>query len=189
MIHDLDNTLAVLLKNELPAELVRQVTITFVTPDSEFPPASVTLPAIDFFLYDVRENWELRNNEWVMERNNGMVTKQGPPIRVDCSYLVTAWASKSVQNPAEDEHRLLGEIIQVLVRHRRLPDAVLQGSLRGQEPPLRAKVLQTANLQSLGEFWQALGGRPRAALHYTVTISVPAAEPIVVGPPVVEKRI
>jgi hypothetical protein len=137
----------------------------------------------------VHEDWALRNNAWVTERGNVVVTKQGPPIRIDCSYLITAWASKSVQNPAEDEHRLLGEIVQVLVRHRTIPAAVLQGSLHGQEPPLRTKVLQTANLQSLGEFWQALGGRPKAALHYSVTMSIPAAEPIIVGPPVVEKRI
>lgn len=32
--------------------------------------------------------------------------------------------------------------------------------------------LQASNLQSLGEFWQAMGNKPRAALAYTVTISV-----------------
>jgi hypothetical protein len=189
MLHDLDKTLETLLKRELPSALVEQVTITFATPDSEFPPPAVALPAINFFLYDVRENWELRNNEWITERTNGTVTKQGPPVRMDCSYLVTVWASKSVPDPAQDEHRLLGEVVKVLVRHRRLPLEILQGGLQGQEPPLRAKVLQTTFLQSLGEFWQALGGKPRAALHYTVTMSVPFAEPVDLGPPVVEKRI
>lgn len=188
MLHDLDKTLETLLKRELPPALVEQVTISFATPDSEFPPPSVALPAIDFFLYDTRENWELRNNEWVIERTNRTVIKQGPPVRVDCSYLVTAWASKSAPDPAQDEHRLLGEAMKVLVRHRKIPAEVLQGSLQGQEPPLRTKVLQTTNLQSLGEFWQALGGKPKAALHYSVTISVPFTEPVEVGPPVTEKR-
>ena len=31
--------------------------------------------------------------------------------------------------------------------------------------------------QSLGEFWQALGGKPKAALNYTVTLSVDVTEP------------
>jgi len=32
-------------------------------------------------------------------------------------------------------------------------------------------------LQSLGEFWQALGGKPKAALNYQVTLSVDVAKP------------
>ena len=188
MFHDLDSTLEVLLKRELPPPLVAQVTISFATPDSEFPPPSVTLPAIDFFLYDIRENWELRTNEWLTERTNGTVIQHGPPVRVECSYLVTAWASKSAPDPAQDEHRLLGEVIRVLVRHRKLPAQVLQGGLQGQEPPLRTKVLQPTNLQSLGEFWQALGGKPKAAAHYSVTMSVPFTEPVDLGPPVTEVR-
>ena len=44
MIHDLDRTLEVLLTRELPTELANQVTISFTTPDDQFPPTSVTLP-------------------------------------------------------------------------------------------------------------------------------------------------
>lgn len=189
MLHDLDNTLETLLKSELPPALVEQVTITFATPDEQFPPPSVMLPAIDFFLYDVRENWDLRSSEWQVERSNGVVTKQPPPVRVDCSYLITAWASMSAPDPAQDEHRILGEVLKVLVRHRKLPAVVLQGGLQGQEPPLRTRVLQTTLLQSMGEFWQAMGGKPRAAVHYSVTMSVPLGEPVAGGPPVMEKRI
>jgi hypothetical protein len=32
--------------------------------------------------------------------------------------------------------------------------------------------LQPGRLQSLGEFWQALGGKPKAALNYQITLSV-----------------
>ena len=189
MLSDLDKTLEALLKSELPADLVEQVKISFATPDAEFPPSSVVLPAIDLFLYDIRENWELRSNDWTRERTNGVVISHGPPVRVDCSYLVTAWANKSAPDPTQDEHRLLGEVINVLVRHRTIPTEVLQGKLQGQEPPVRTKVLQTTNLQGLGEFWQALGGKPKAALHYSITISIPVGEPVVVGPPVIDTRV
>lgn len=190
MIHDLDKTLEELLKHELPPDLVEQVTISFATPDDQFPPPSVTPPAIDFFLYDVRENWELRQNEWRVERrDDGTVAKHRPPARVDCSYLITAWASEGAPNPTQDQHRLLGEVLRALLRHRTIPAEALQGSLQGQEPPVRAKPLQPSQLQSLGEFWQAMGGKPRATLHYTVTISVPVGEPIKAGPPVRERRI
>ena len=55
---------------------------------------------------------------------------------------------------------------------------VLQGSLQTQELPLPTAVLQPGHLQSLGEFWQALGGKPKAALNYTVTVAVQPTPPV-----------
>ncbi len=173
MIDDLDKTLEELLRQELPQNLVEQVTISFATPDDQFPPTSVTLPAVDLFLYDVRENRELRSNEWLVERNAGMATKQRAPVRVDCSYLITAWAGD-----ADSEHRLLGKVMRALLRHPTLPAGVLSEGLRGQEVPLPTSSLQPGRLQSMGEFWQAMEGKPRAALNYTVTIGVEPHEPV-----------
>ena len=51
-------------------------------------------------------------------------------------------------------------------------DDLLQGGLQSQELPLPTAALQPGRLQSLGEFWQALGGKPKSALNYTVTIAV-----------------
>lgn len=188
MIDDLDRSLENLLRRELPAELVAQITISFATPDGQFPPASVALPAIDLFLYDVRENRELRDGEWRIERqSDGTAVRKAPPVRVDCSYLITAWPSESSTTPARDEHRMLGEVMKALLRHQTLPSAVLEGSLVGQQPPLPASTLQPGRLQSLAEFWQALGGKPKATLSYTVTIGVEAGVAAEAGPPVREK--
>jgi hypothetical protein len=187
MIDDLDRSLAALLAQGLPAGLVEQVTVTFAAPNDQFPPPSVALPAVDLFLYDVRENRDLRRVEPQVERRNGGVVQTPPPVRVDCSYLVTVWASESSTTPAYDEHRLLGEVLRVLLRHPTLPEAVLQGSLRDQEQPPPTRALQSGHLQNLGEFWQALGGKPRAALNYTVTLAIPVGEPVDLGAPVSER--
>ncbi len=190
MLNDLDKTLTELLRHGLPRELVSQVTISFATPDDQFPPSSVSLPAIDLFLYDVRENRELRSNEWIVERkSDGTATRRRSPVRVECSYLVTAWASDSSPDPAQDEHHMLGEVMKVLLRHPIIPPGILQGDLKGQEPPLPAITLQPGRLQSVGEFWQALGGKPKAALNYTVTIGVEVHEAVETGPPVIDKRL
>jgi hypothetical protein len=157
LIDDLDRTLEELLRRELPPHLVTQVTISFVTPDDQFPPSSVSLPAIDLFLYDLRENRELRTNEWQLERRNGTATRKRAPARVDYSYLITAWASDSSTTPALDEHRLLGEVMRALLRHPAIPAEALQGSLQRQEPPLPATALQPDHLQRLGN-----SGRPWA---------------------------
>ena len=176
MIDDLDRTIAALLRHErygLPPVLAEQVQISFAAPDDEFPPQSVTLPAVDLFLYDVRENVELRSNEVFIERHgDGKAMRTRAPVRVDFSYLVTAWSSESVPDRAQDEHRLLGEVMQTLLRHRTIPEDVLQGVLVTQSPPLPASALQPGRLQSLGEFWQALGGKPKAALNYSVTLAI-----------------
>jgi hypothetical protein len=178
MIQDLDETIAALLRRDLPAALAEQVEISFATPDDQFPSQSVTLPAVDLFLYDVRENLELRTNDVAIERRgDGTATLSRAPVRVDFAYLITAWPSETAPNPAEDEHRLLGEVMRVLLRYRTIPEEVLQGELRGQRLPLPVSSLQPGRLQSMGEFWQAVGGKPKAALNYQVTVSVDVAVP------------
>ncbi|HSI25935.1 MAG TPA: DUF4255 domain-containing protein [Aeromicrobium sp.] len=177
MIDDLDESLKVLLRRELPATISGQVSVSFAAPDDEFHSA-VRLPAVDLFLYDIRENVELRSNDDIVQRrSDGTGVRLRAPIRVDASYLITAWPGSSDKDRPEDEHRLLGEVMQALLRHRTLPQDVLRGSLADQALPLPVSTLQPGRLQSLGEFWQALGGKPKAALNYTVTFAVESARP------------
>jgi len=187
MFQDLDATLAALLDAELA---VQNVAVSFAAPDDQFPPSGVSLPAVAFFLYDVRENTGLRPSQWELERRaDGMVTRKRPPVRVDCSYLITAWPSEAAPDPAQDEHRLLGEVMKVLLGHPKIPAAYLRGELVGQDPPMPARIIAEAQLHSLGEFWQAMGGKPKATLHYAVTVSVDVFEPAEVGPEVTNKVI
>src|SRR4029077_74237 len=123
-------------------------------------------------LYDVRENAELRSVDPTVTTTNGRASEMPAAVRVDCSYLVTAWPSDSSPTPAEDEHRLLGEVTLVLLANATLPPAVLQGTLQTQELPLPASAVQSRRLQRVGDFWQALGGKPKATLNYTVTIAM-----------------
>jgi hypothetical protein len=175
VIHELDQTLAALLKRELPGR--DQITVSFAAPDDQF---SVKLPAVDLFLYDLRENLELRSNDDLIERHSdGTAIRRQPPVRVDASYLITAWpgGAGGHSDSSEDEHRLLGSVMRALLRFRKLPRDLLKGSLANQELPLPVSSLHPGRLQSLGEFWQALGGKPKAALNYTVTLCVDASEP------------
>jgi uncharacterized protein DUF4255 len=178
MFHDLDSTLAELLRRELAPDLVEQVGVSFAAPDESFPPTSVPLPSINLFLYEIQENRELRSSEPSIERRaDGSVLSVGPPVRVDCRYLVTAWAKAGVQQPEQDEHRILGEAMRVLLRHRELPSEVLRGSLRASSRPVRASALRSDPQRGRAELWQALGGRPKAAFEYVVTVEVVAQTP------------
>jgi hypothetical protein len=188
MLDDLDATLAKLLRQELPKAVVGQLAISFLAPSAEFPPSSVTPPALNLFLYDVREDREGRAGDWVLERDDAgkPAGRRAPPVRIECSYLITAWPSTVSSDPAGDEHRLLGEVIRVLARHPVVPASVLQGALKQQPPALPATSLQPGRLASIAELWQAAGGRPKAALTTTITLEVDTIEPQVVGPPVEE---
>ncbi|QCP49816.1 DUF4255 domain-containing protein [Trinickia violacea] len=178
MIDDLDKTLAALLRRELAPGLSEQIQVSFEAPDDRFPPQSVTTPAIDLFLYDVRENLELRSNDVMLDHHaDGTAQRRRMPVRVDASYLITAWPREGLANPAEDEHRLLGEVMRALLRYRTIPQDLLRGSLVASDLPLPVSALQPGRLQSLGEFWQAMGGKPKAAINYTVTLSVDVAVP------------
>jgi hypothetical protein len=169
MLQDLDSTICALLLQALPSLSDGQ--IHFETPFDDYAPA---LPAVNLFLYDVRENRDLRSNEWQTQRpSNGTVTRVPPPVRVACAYLITAWAAG-----IDDEHLLLGQVMQALLRYPTIPATMLQGALAEDGLPLPTSALQASSLQSIGEFWQAMRGKPRAALSYTVTISVSAADPV-----------
>ncbi|MEB3310420.1 MAG: DUF4255 domain-containing protein [Snowella sp.] len=178
MLNDLNLTLEELLMAELPQRFSStQTAITFCTPDRQVIGLKSKFPALNLFLYDIRENLELRNSSWTVTRNdNGTATREPSPARVDCSYLITMWPNDSDEKSVQVEYEILGEVMQVLLRYPRLPPEILQGSLKDFPPPLRSSVLGQTKLQNLGEFWQAIGGKPRATLNYTLTISVPVQE-------------
>ncbi len=181
MLQDLDSTLKSLLEREIPVFPSSTGTKVVISFDTPYQGAIKEKPAINCFLYDVRENLELRSSSWLVERQNGKALKKRPPARVDCSYLITAWPTKEEDiDQIKVEHELLGEVMKVLLRHRKIPETDVADDFEGQKVPLRLISLRPSNLQSFGEFWQAMGGKdgtkPKVVLHCTVTISVPVDE-------------
>lgn len=191
MLQDLDSTLKALLNRELATELVQQIDFSFDTPSQESIGNKKTV--INLFLYDVRENVDLRNGVRAWDqRSEGKAKKMHAPVRVDCSYLITVWTTQAQgerESATYQEHRLLGQIMQVLLRYPKLPLEILQGSLSGQILSLPTTSLRSSQLQNLGEFWQAMGGKPKAALNCTVTIAVPIDQGLEEVPLVSESRI
>jgi hypothetical protein len=166
MLDDLDRTLRAVigaLVTDLPADHLH-----FEPPDADFTPV---VPAVNLFLYDVRENRQLRSNDWELDRpGNGQVTRRRAPRRVDCSYLITAWAGDPLS-----EHLLLGRVLRALLGSPVIAGDAPQGELAGQQLP--TSLLQPTLLQGIGEFWQAMGNKPRAAVHLTVTVAIDTATP------------
>jgi hypothetical protein len=169
MIRDLSETLQALLDDPALPEPLQSAQISFDTPTDGFNPAQTT---VDLFLYDIRENVELRNNEPIIERSNGQAIIHRPPLRIACSYLITAWPV-GVMDLVLQEHRLLSQVLQTLLGSPTIPTRFLRGSLVGQEPLLPVITSQPDGLKDPYEFWVALGSRPRPSLIVTATISMP----------------
>ncbi|MER7251313.1 Pvc16 family protein [Kribbella sp. NPDC000426] len=170
MFDDLDATLAAMLDDPAAPSPVRTAEVSFAVPDKTFAPTQATL---NLFLHEVEENRALRDDTPVTERvAQGYLTRR-PAVRVDCTYLVTAWSTKTGGLQTAEEHEILGLTLQWLCRFPVLDTGHLQGLLQSppQPYPVIVNVAQRREGQSIGEFWTALGIAPRPALSLTVTLA------------------
>jgi hypothetical protein len=177
MIRDLSSTLQAVLNDPawvVPFPELSKAQVAFDRPDDNFKPAQTV---IDLFLIDVRENMELRSNEPKIERLNGQAVIHQAPMRVACTYLVTAWPIGGT-DIALQEQRLLSQVLHVLSAYPRIPNNYLQGKLIGQEPPLPLMATRPEELKNPAEFWTAIGNKMRASLTVTVTISMDLFTPV-----------
>jgi hypothetical protein len=197
MINDLSRTLKYLLHSVAENEpemfpLLQGKAIEFARPDKEYKPNAQG--SVCLFLYDIRENRELRSNEPLRVNRNGQSAVGRPPTRVVCSYLVTAWPAEKVgldlkaklnidEETAVDlnllEHLLLSEVLQVLSRYPTIPASSLQGKLAEPEQPMPLPMItaQAEGLNNISEFWSAIGSNLRPSLNVKATISMQVGSP------------
>src|SRR5215204_4377012 len=127
-------------------------------------------PTVNCFLYDIRENKELREATWDIKRDavNGTVSRRKVPYRINTTYNVTVWA-----RAPEDEHRLLWRVLTALSRHPVLPMELVEGTLSDQPFPVLAKVGQPEQARTNpADLWQAVDNRIRPSLTYVVTLAL-----------------
>ena len=79
MLHDLDTTLKAILDDTSAPKLVLDADVSFDRPSDSYTPATTT---INLFLYDMRENTELRSSEPIIESRNGVASIRRPPLRM-----------------------------------------------------------------------------------------------------------
>lgn len=184
MIEDLDETIRQLLIAEMPIKN-SEIDIKFDQPKRDWS-ARLNKPTINFFLYDLRENVVLRRHQWeqmpVMPTNgngkNGNGNKGGngashniarlkrTPFRVDCFYMMTAWA-----NEPEDEHRLMSDCLLALFRNPVVPAERLAGSMKNQPYELQAALARHDKLTNPAEIWGALDNELRPSVSFVITLA------------------
>jgi hypothetical protein len=173
VIRDLDLTIRELLQSRAPAGAeLAGADIVFDLPDAEWR-AGLGQLTVDCYLYDLRENAELRTQEPLVHRSADETRKARlrPPARVDCSYCITAW-STATDDPVLEEHRVLTQVLRILLANPSIPDDALQGSLAIQIPPYPTVIAAADGIRNQPDFWGALDQQLKPSLNYVVTLAL-----------------
>lgn len=190
MIRDLDDTIRELLTTQASAgSELETADISFDLPDADWRAALDSL-TVNCYLYDVRENRNLRTVEPPIQRSvdDTRAIRRQAPVRIDCAYCITAW-SIATDVSIQEEHRLLSQVLLVLLRNPTISAAVLQGSLADQIPPYPTVIAAPDGVKNQPEFWEALDQQLKPSLNYVVTLvmSLDASPAEADMTPVVEK--
>lgn len=109
-----------------------------------------------------------------MQRVDTRAVRRPAPARIDCSYCVTAWSAESGEDakPAMAEHRLLSQVMEVLLKHPTIPTDVLQGSLVDQIRPYPTGIAGAEGVKNQPEFWGTLNQPIKPSITYVVTLAM-----------------
>jgi hypothetical protein len=204
MIGHLDNLLRDLLLGDVPG-LNDPVQIRFEPPDDAWRAwVSANVAdgvALNIYLVDLTENRKLRSNERVRTVDNGIVSEEPRPTRVDCHYLITAWSAadpSAAVEPPLDEHRLLADVTAVLLNSAPLnPSRVYPpGSVALNAVPelirhadLPTHILPTEGFPKVAEFWGTMGQNHRWKPAIYLIVTLPVALDRQIAGPMVTTRI
>ena len=171
MLADLDETLRGMLKSELERHGFEGIEIAFDAPTREWS-GQLSAPAVNLFLYDMRESEEERPSGWTKQRVGDEFVEGPPPMVMEVSYAITAWAQA-----VEDEHRLLSQVLAVLYAYPHLPEDALNGRLRNGSQSLSIKTKVGQAKGDKADFWTAVGGQYKVSLDYVVRLTVESGVP------------
>lgn len=177
MFFNLTSALGEILHLDSTPAQVREADITFDRPAETYQPEK---NSINLFLFDIRERLDLRSSEPVIRRevDGKTVSVTQPPMRMACSYLVTAWteAGQSGQSAILNQHDLLAQALLAFSAMPTLGGTRLSGATRAwlDEQPyaVELSVLQSELTKNMSEFWSAVGGKLRPSFTLTATVAM-----------------
>jgi hypothetical protein len=188
MIDHVDGLLQHLLLAKIPA-LVDANHIRFQPPDKDFRQIIGNLPgpSLSVYMLDLHENRALYSNERTLRPVNGYMMSTPAPRRIECHYLITAWAGQpsAAFDPTTSEHALLYRVTQVLMDVE--PMVPRQAYSPAPLPPLFPEVIADVELPTsvlwedfpkYAEFWGTMGPNSpwRPGVHFRITLPVLSPE-------------
>jgi hypothetical protein len=168
MIQDVDDTLKQILVTRGKMDETA-IDISFDQPTGEWG-GSLTRPTLNCYLYDVRENVELRSRDFRIERDmqTGQTRRIMDPLRVDLSYIITAWTRN-----IRDEHALLSRVLAALAPVRAIRPQDAEEALHNQPYDMPCKVaLPSEAIRNLPDLWGVMENQLRPGINFVITIAI-----------------
>ncbi len=170
MLDTVHNTIKELLYSKGHVDPL-EVAIEFNPPTKDWVNAR-TMPTINFFLYDLEENTELRMSDYEMvssrdARGMGSATRRVPARRFDLHYMVSA-----ISSVIDDEHSLLWRAMVTLLKNPDIPEELLPEAVKKLELPIKGRVSQPDDGPRPMDLWSTLESAPRPSLLYVMTVPV-----------------
>lgn len=172
MFSDVDESLRERLIATMPIQ-GGEIDIEFDRPTREWS-SRLSKPTLNLFLFDVRERTEFRDAvPRTTVDSEGRYTQQRKPMRVDLSYVVTAWTKE-----AGDEHRILARALAAMYRSSELAPDSLSGQLVDSTVPLLTRVSTPEHLAKPADLWGVLDNELHASLTWVVTAPLDVWTPV-----------
>ncbi|MCG1040893.1 MULTISPECIES: Pvc16 family protein [Burkholderiaceae] len=171
---ELNTAIADALQPYLPSD----VAIRFTLPNAGENP---DIPTVSVFLYDIQEDLQLRTTQGRQyDPGSGQLLPGTAQMR--CCYLITYWdSSHSSSSDAPDA----GAASQAMVIMNYVLNGLLNNRLLPALPGAYTRVLPPSEgLNSLGNFWQSMGNKPRLCFSYAATVPIRLTDPQVKIAPV-----
>jgi Pvc16 N-terminal domain len=125
---------------------------------------STTPARMTIFLFEVIEDFSLRNRPQVRQVTPPNLTMQKPPMALVLKFLLTPWSGDRIT-----DHRMLGRALQVLYDDAILSGPQLQGGLVGSGEALKV-TLAPLTLEERTRVWHAVQRPYRLSLNYEVRV-------------------
>ncbi|GJL61820.1 MAG: hypothetical protein NPIRA04_04740 [Nitrospirales bacterium] len=145
-----------------------EVEIAFDQPTGTWANA-LTRPTLNCYLYDIRENLDLRNYEVTRESlPEGKIREALSPMWLDLTYIITAWTTV-----VEDEHEILWRAIAALANTNPIPWELCEEPLKAQPVPIETQTAQvTEALSNLSDLWNVMDNQLKPAFNHRVTLAM-----------------
>ncbi len=166
VLRALDETLKALIQRELGNVGVGPVEVTFEAPERDRA-ATWPSPAVNLFLYDLREPELPRDRTWhTSVGNGGEAILNRSAVRMECTFAVTVWAQAVLE-----EHQVLSQVLSILLAYPELPATILPPELRVGAPPVPLLTRIAHGKQDhRSDFWSAIGSPYKVSFEYAVTV-------------------
>jgi len=144
---------------------------------------SIENPKVNIYLFEIKENLELRENEWQTTHSvNGSIQKKKPDVRIDLFYIMTFYGQvpespNAVIGAVEEEQRYLSEVLSIVYNHDYIPQEFFidnDGNPILNVPDIPISVTRPKFLEGEGgvQLWSAIDQYVKPAIYLKVTIPI-----------------